>query len=185
MPPTLADDQVLLRAVRPDDAPAVHDLASARAVADTTATVPHPYTRAMADEFIRWRTAPGAEEDLALWAIVRRSDDRFAGVISLSFERDLAAAEIGYWVGVPYWGQGLATAACRLVVGYGLDRLVLARLYASHLVRNPASHRVLEKSGLRTEGVLRRAIRKWDVLEDLCHHSILPDEWLARSSAGA
>ncbi|MFN8619220.1 MAG: GNAT family N-acetyltransferase [Chloroflexota bacterium] len=179
MPPTIRTHTLLLRTLHPDDADAITELAGARAVADTTATVPHPYSRVMAEQFIAWRGSPGGEELASVWAIERRADARFVGMISLDHDAELAAAEIGYWVGVPYWGQGIATEACRAVVDHGLGRLALARLYASHLTRNPASHRVLEKSGLRTEGVLRRAIRKWDRLEGLCHHSILPDEWLA------
>jgi [ribosomal protein S5]-alanine N-acetyltransferase len=184
VPPTLTTDRLLLRTLREDDADAVADLAGAHAVADTTATVPHPYSHALAEEFIAWCTAPGAEDEHAAWAIVRREDDRLLGVISLAFTPELAAAEVGYWVGVPYWGAGVATEACRAVVDHGLGRLALARLYASHLTRNPASHRVLEKAGLRTEGVLRRAIRRWDVLEDLCHHSVLPEEWLTAGHDG-
>jgi [ribosomal protein S5]-alanine N-acetyltransferase len=182
VPPTLTTDALLLRTLRAEDADAVTELAGAHAVADTTATVPHPYSRAMAEQFIAWRSAPRDGDASAVWAIERRADARFVGVISLEHDAELAAAEIGYWVGVPYWGQGIATEACHAVVDHGLGRLALARLHASHLVRNPASHRVLEKAGLRTEGILRRAMRKWDRLEDLCHHSILPDEWLARRS---
>jgi len=75
MPTTLETDRLILRALRPDDAHAIWHLARDHAIADTTATVPHPYERPMADAFIATRTAPGAEEELAVWALERRADE--------------------------------------------------------------------------------------------------------------
>ncbi len=174
---TLATERLVLRTLRADDAHAVWDLARDHAIADTTATVPHPYERAMADAFIAMRTAPGADDEIAVWALERRTDGRFIGVISLSFEPEIASAELGYWTGVPFWNQGYTTEAGRAVLEQGFGALGLASINSNHLTRNPASHRVMDKLGMRTEGVLRRRFRKWDILEDICHHSILSEEW--------
>lgn len=179
MPATLDTERLILRALRTDDAHAVWDLARDHAIADMTATVPHPYERALADAFIAMRTAPGADDEIAVWALERRTDRRFIGVISLAFEPEIDSAELGYWVGVPFWNQGYTTEAGHAVLAHGFGTFGLASIISNHLTRNPASHQVMDKLGMRTEGVLRRRFRKWGVLEDVCHHSILCDEWTA------
>ncbi len=179
MPPTIDTDRLRLRALEPTDAAPMYQLIRERAIAATTATIPHPYTPQMAADFIAARIAPDAEAMVVAWAVARRTDARFLGVISLTLEPELESAEVGYWIGVPYWGQGYATEACTAIVGHGFKELSLARIHGNHLVRNGASGLVLERSGMRHEGILRRAFRKWGELEDLSYHSILREEWSA------
>jgi [ribosomal protein S5]-alanine N-acetyltransferase len=179
MPPTIDTERLHLRSLEPADAGPLFELISDRAIADTTATIPHPYERHMAGDFIAARTGLVAEEAAMAWAIVRRVDSAFLGVISLSFEPELESAEVGYWLGVPFWGQGFATEACTAVVDHGFRELPLARIHGVHLARNPASGVVLQRAGMRHEGIRRRAFRKWGALEDLSHHSILREEWIA------
>jgi RimJ/RimL family protein N-acetyltransferase len=68
---------------------------------------------------------------------------------------------LGYWIGVPYWGNGYATEAGRAVLDHGFGELGLNRVYAHCFARNPASRRVLEKLGMRHEGTRRRHTLKW------------------------
>lgn len=147
-------------------------------MADTTASIPYPYERAMADEFIAARSGP-EEERIAVWAIVRDTDAAFLGVASLAFLPELESAEIGYWLGVPYWRHGYTTEAVRALVDHGFGTLGLVRINGSHLARNPASGRVMEKLGMHKDGVLRWSFRKWGILEDIAWWSILRDEWEA------
>jgi ribosomal-protein-alanine N-acetyltransferase len=85
-------------------------------------------------------------------------------------------AELGYWIGAPYWGRGYATEASRAVVRWGFEGLGLRRIHASHFPRNPASGRVLEKLGMRHEGTLRQHVKKWDEYLDLESYGLLADE---------
>lgn len=180
-PPILATGRLVLRPPTLDDAPAIATLAADRRIADTTGTLPHPYTLADAEWFVRHVTRPDA--DAEVWAIVRGADpavvrgDHVVGVIGLHAARDPAVAELGYWVGVPHWGQGIATEAARAVLDHAFGARSLEVVFADHLTRNPASHRVMEKLGTTVEGVRRRRLRKWGVLEDLCGHAILSEEW--------
>jgi RimJ/RimL family protein N-acetyltransferase len=88
---------------------------------------------------------------------------------------------MGFWIGVPSWGRGYATEVARRVVGYAFEELKLNRVYAHHMVRNPASGRVLEKVGMRREGLLRQRVRKWGVFEDVVLLAILHDDWAQMS----
>jgi RimJ/RimL family protein N-acetyltransferase len=76
------------------------------------------------------------------------------------------SAEIGYWLGEPYWGRGIMTEALTAVTLYAIERHQLTRLFALPFAGNVASCRVLEKSGYTLEGRLRRSAIKSGVILD-------------------
>ena len=162
-------------------------LAGAWNIADTTLHVPHPYPDGFAEQWIS-RHAPAleAEEGITL-AITVRDQDALCGAIGLHLNRMHSNAELGYWVGVPFWNLGLCTEAARAMLEYAFAELELHRVHASHLTRNPASGRVMQKLGMQHEGRLRGHIRKWGVFEDLEKYGILRSEWDAvqRKQKGA
>ena len=84
---------------------------------------------------------------------------------------------MGFWIGMDWWGKGYATEAAQEVIRYGFEHLKLNRVYAHHMVRNPASGRVLEKVGMKREGLLRQRVRKWGVFEDVVLMAILNEDW--------
>jgi RimJ/RimL family protein N-acetyltransferase/catechol 2,3-dioxygenase-like lactoylglutathione lyase family enzyme len=113
------------------------------------------------------------------WAIERRSDHRLLGMIEMRLHG--ATADIGYVLERPSWNQGLATEAACAVAEWARGEPGLSRLTALCDVRNPASARVLEKCGLRCEGVRRRAMTHGgtDVLVD-----VLAYAWVRHGAPG-
>ena len=95
------------------------------------------------------------------------------GAVGLRIEREDQRAELGYWIGRPYWNQGYCTEAARAVLDFGFEQLGLNRIYASHFTRNPASGRVMQKLGMTHEGRLRQHVRKWDAFEDVEVYAVL------------
>ncbi|MBI3139035.1 MAG: GNAT family N-acetyltransferase [Sphingobacteriales bacterium] len=95
-------------------------------------------------------------------------DGRAAGGIGMILNSDIyiKSAEIGYWIGEPYWGKGVATEALRQMTAYAFYYFDLVRLYAEVFETNKASMRVLEKNGYYLEGVRRKAVFKNGVLMD-------------------
>jgi len=175
--PVLETQRLTLRPFTLADAPAVQKQAGAREVASTTLNVPHPYEDGMAEAWISSH-APGFEAgDQATYAIVTRDDDQLVGAIGLMINRAHARGELGYWIGVPFWNRGYATEAARAVLRFGFEELELNRISAIHLVRNPPSGRVMEKSGMRHEGILRQHFRKWGEFEDVAQYGVLAGEW--------
>ena len=85
-------------------------------------------------------------------------------------------AELGYWIGVPYWGRGFATEAAGAVAALGFESLGLHRIFAHVHAGNIASQRVLEKIGMRHEGRSREHVRKWDLFVDCENYGLLADE---------
>ncbi|QTA82731.1 GNAT domain-containing protein [Desulfonema limicola] len=85
-------------------------------------------------------------------------------------------AEMGYWVGIEYWGNGYCTEATKKVLEYGFDTQNLNRIFAYHFGSNPASGRVMKKIGMKYEGCLRQAIKKWGKFEDSVLYGVLKSD---------
>jgi RimJ/RimL family protein N-acetyltransferase len=175
--PVLETPRLLLRPFSLCDAPAVQTLAGAREVAAVTIHVPHPYEDGMAEAWIATHQSQWDEGRGANFAIVRREDGVLMGTMGLGIEPRFRHADLGYWLGVPFWKCGYATEAARAVVGFGFDTLNLHRVHASHFACNPASGRVMEKIGMQWEGCLRGHALKWGEFHDLVKRGILASEW--------
>jgi len=178
--PTIETDRLLLRPFTLADAPDVQRLASERDIASTTLNIPHPYEDGMAEQWIEAHEERYEKGELANFAVVLRSDDSLIGSIGLSINQQHAYAELGYWIGKPYWNRGYCTEAAEAVVRYGFEVLGLKRICACHFKRNPASERVLRKIGMTHEGCLRQHVKKWGVFEDLEQYGILKSGYESR-----
>ncbi len=180
--PTIHTARLVLRAFSGSDAADIRRLAGDWRVADTTATIPHPYPDGAAEAWVvtheaAWNLGRG----LTL-AITLRDTRELAGAIGLSIVPEHRSAELGYWLGVSHWGNGCATEAARALIDHGFGKLDLHRIHAHHFARNPASGRVLEKAGMKLEGLRRQAFLKWGRFEDIREWGILRAEWLANRS---
>jgi len=121
----------------------------------------------MAEEWIGTHTDMFAKGEGVSFAITLRETKKLVGSIGLEISKEHSRAELGYWIGKLFWGQGFATEAARALLHHGFQVLNLHRIYAHHLTRNPASGRVMAKLGMSHEGKLRQHMMKWDVFEDV------------------
>lgn len=80
-------------------------------------------------------------------------------------------AEIGYWVGEPYWGKGIATEACRVMSDLAFNTLKFTKICAPVISRNTVSMSVLAKCGYILEGVLKQEVRKRETYYDIYHYA--------------
>jgi [ribosomal protein S5]-alanine N-acetyltransferase len=162
--PLLRTPRLLLRPFDLADAERVMHLCSERDIAATTLFIPHPYTLEDARAWLDGHQQTFDSGHGAQFAICRGED--LVGAIGLVIEPSHDRAELGYWIGKPYWGQGSATEAAAAVLRYGFEELKLNRVHAYHYLRNSASGRVLQKIGLKYEGLARQHIKKWGQYED-------------------
>ena len=147
--PVLATARLRLRAPRREDASIIATLANDRRIAENTARIPHPYTLADAEGFLRYLE----ENETEIAFAITLADDALIGICGLR-TKPRKSPEIGYWLGAPYWGHGYATEAARAVIDHAFEDLGLERLEAGARVSNPASRRVLEKCGFQWSGVV-------------------------------
>ena len=174
--PVLETPRLLLRPFTLTDAPEVQRLAGAPEIAEMTLNVPHPYADGMAEAWIGGHAARFAAGEAVTFAIAARDEGRLLGCIGLVMAPRHHRAELGYWLGVPFWNQGYMTEAAGAVVSYAFGTLSLHKITASHLARNPASGRVMEKIGMTREGVLRQHAVKNGRLEDLVVYGLLSSD---------
>jgi RimJ/RimL family protein N-acetyltransferase len=145
--PVLETKRLALRAPRLEDAKTVATLAGDRRIAENTARMPHPYKEADAEGFIAGVNKSGGE---VAFLITLRDGTVLGGCGLMNQEQ---TPELGYWLGVNYWGKGYATEALHAVIDYAFTDLGHQALQAGARVTNPASRRVLEKCGFQWTGV--------------------------------
>lgn len=160
----LVDDKVRLRPLRYADRERLAELANNKKIWNNLRDVfPHPYTLKDADKFL---DSVKPQDPQITFAI--EYNFQFAGVIGLVPQPDVYSkgAEIGYWLGEPFWGKGIASSAVKLATSYAFETLNLERLFAGVFENNEASKRVIEKCGFKHEGISRKAVFKNNKLID-------------------
>lgn len=176
--PTLNTERLRIRPYDLADVPSLHQLIGVREVAANLLRVPHPYTEQDARSFIN----SSKESPEARFAVILRSEDIVIGGIGLDIDPSHPRAELGYWLGVPYWGHGYATEAATAVLEYGFQTLGLHRIWASAFHYNEPSAKVLRKIGMKHEGCLRQHVLKWGQFIDLEMYAILRSEYAHKKS---
>jgi RimJ/RimL family protein N-acetyltransferase len=133
---------------------------------------PHPYTRRAGREFIRLAMSQRPETIFAIAV-----DDEAVGGIGFTVLTDVerVSAEIGYWLGEPFWGRGIVTEALVAVTRYAMESCRLTRIYALPFASNIASCRVLEKAGYTLEARLRRSAIKDGQVVDQLQYSVIAE----------
>jgi len=137
------------------DAAAIERLAGAKAVAEMTGTVPHPYARGEAERFVfAARKGNATGQSLQLSITPRLAPGKCLGVIAARAKGHDGAegVDLGYWLGEPYWGKGYATEAAHALVDAIFAYTDATAMTASARVINPRSRCVLEKSGFQFVG---------------------------------
>ncbi|HEX3822385.1 MAG TPA: GNAT family protein [Candidatus Sulfotelmatobacter sp.] len=174
--PVLETSRLRLRPYSEADIPDLLPLIGTREVAATTLRIPHPYIEKDARGFLSLCQQPDK-----LWlSVTMRDSGRQIGGIGFRLDEQHQNAELGYWLGVPFWGQGYATEAGQEMLRYGFENLRLHRIFASHFKHNAASGRILVKLGMRHEGCQREHIFKWGQFIDSELYGLLRREWEVR-----
>lgn len=179
VPGTLAleGERIRLRRLRDTDAANIHENVKDASVVRWTLRIPHPYPPGEALAFIRSSRYRWREGSCYAFAIVSKGTGRAIGIISLmDLDPEHRTAELGYWLGERYWGQGIATEAVSLVLRVAFDVLGLHRVEANVFTENGASCRVLEKNGFRKEGVRRKARYRFGEWHDEVRYGLLGEE---------
>jgi RimJ/RimL family protein N-acetyltransferase len=177
---TIKTNRLLLRPFQLSDANDVQRLAGDFEIADTTLFIPHPYENGVAEQWIRTHEEKFKQGQEFIFAITLRSTAELIGSIGLVINKKHEKAELGYWIGKPYWNKGYATEAAGVMLKFGFEDLELGRIHAHYFARNPASGKVMEKLGMQHEGTLRNDIKKWGKFEDIKMYGILRSEYQSK-----
>lgn len=175
--PTIQLERLTLRPFRLDDAKVVQELAGDTYIAEMTLYIPHPYEDGLAEEWIRTHFDNFNEDRSLELAIVHKEEKYLIGAICIGCNKKFDHGELAYWIGRKYKNNGYCTEAAKGIVKYAFEEMNLNRIYARYLGKNPASGKVMEKLGMKYEGLLRQHVRKWGEYEDLVHYGLLKNEY--------
>lgn len=148
--PILLSPRLVLRAPHEHDIDALANLANNANIATMVSRMPHPYTDADAADFVR-RTKIGAIGK-CVYAITKADTGAFLGCCGVEPHPDGKTAEIGYWLGEPYWNKGYATEACQVLTDMAFRTRDIDQIDARCRVMNVASRRVVQKCGFQFQG---------------------------------
>ena len=147
-------------------------------IADTTLLIPHPYSRGDAEDWlVKVKQAHAEGKSLNLMMILKEPEKLIGGIALEKINQTHKSAELAYWLGVDFWRNGYTAEAASRLVDYAFEEMNFERIWAICMMRNPASARVMEKIGMKHEGVARREYIKNGVHEDFNHYAILRSDW--------
>lgn len=159
--PTLTTSRLSLEEVRTSDIPAIIQYAGDERIARTTLSMPHPYTE---KDAILWlnKARQGFETgEHYIFGIRLALTGEFMGGIGLVVNKRFNKAEIGYWIGLPFWNKGYMTEATGALLKFGFEEVGLNKIYAQFLEENPASGKIMIKNGMIKEAELVDHIQKY------------------------
>lgn len=165
-----------LRPWRETDAASIARYAdNPRIAANLRDAFPNPYTLADAEAFVRGCIAQEGTRRLCRAIVV---DHEAVGSIGIFPQSDVyrKSAEIGYWLGEPFWRRGIMSAAVERLCREAFETSGIVRIYAEPFARNLGSRRVLEKAGFTLEGTLRRSVCKNGEILDACVYALVREE---------
>jgi RimJ/RimL family protein N-acetyltransferase len=148
--PRIETRRLVLRAPEQRDAPRIAEFCGDFEVARMTALMPHPYALDDAESFIS--RLDGGDPDRDKVFLVEHETWGPVGMIGFHLRHDDPYPEMGYWIGRPYWGRGIATEAAQAALDWAARSWRRRAVGAGHFVDNPASGRVLEKAGFLYTG---------------------------------
>ena len=146
--PTLYTERLKLRKMEVEDIPSLIKYANNKKIADRIVNIPFPYREPQAAMRMSYIVQGFKKKARYVFSITWKTTNELIGEISLHLLKD-QRAEIGYWVGEPFWNQGVATEAVGAILKFGLEDLNIIEVTASCYADNFASSKVLEKNGMK------------------------------------
>ncbi len=157
--PALYTERLILRKINIDDVDALVKYANNKKISDQILNIPYPYREPDAVFRISYVVKGFKNKSRYIYAIVSRERNELIGEISLHFMNSHQNhAQLGYWVGEPFWNTGIATEATEAVLKFGFEKLKTELIYGTCLMTNVASEKVMSKNGMVKHNVMETEV---------------------------
>lgn len=169
----ITTERLVLRLFQTSDAGTVAKHCNNYNIYKSTMYLPFPYSL---DDALSWMEHhyDNFMEDLSYeFAVTDKETGELYGAIGLSNNKHFNQGEIAYWIGEKYWGKGYATEAAQSIVKFAFEEKKLHKVFARYFSSNPASGKVMEKIGMKQEGILKDHIIKDGKYEDLVYYGLI------------
>ena len=151
----LNTERLLLNPFKESDASLVAKLAGDKRVVEMTESIPYPYESSMAVSWIKDHQKQREDGLNYIFAIRLRENEELIGCINIDLNTKHNRGYLGYWLGYEYWGKGYCTEALKRIIKFGFEEKNLNKIWAEYKTINIASGRVMEKVGMKHEGIMR------------------------------
>lgn len=178
--PVIETKRLRLRLPAAKDIPRMVEYANHPQVSKMTLNIPHPYHEKDAISWINMANQGFEDKDHFVFSICKLAEDQFMGGIGLRINTRFNRAELGFWIGEPFWNNGYVSEATEKVLQFGFEQIGLQKIYATHLVENPASGKVMMKNGMIKEGKLVDHLKKNDKYYTVIQYRLTKDEFINR-----
>lgn len=170
---TISTKRLVLRMFQKSDAEVVTKLCDNFNIYKNTLYLPYPYTIKDAFSWIEHHLVNFNANKSYEFAITNKESGELVGAIGLSNNQKYANGEIGYWIGEEFWGNGYATEAAKAILKFAFNDKQYHKVFARYFNSNPSSGRVLQKIGMKQEGILIDHVKKENCYEDLVYCGII------------
>ena len=131
-----------------------------------------------AKDYCRFMMRKYKNDEPSSWGIIEKKTGKLVGTIGfMDYNEDNATVEVGYSLARWLWNGGYMTEALSCVIDYAFENMELNRIEAQHELTNPSSGRVMEKCGMRKEGVLRQRLYNKGKFVDVALYAIVRSDW--------
>lgn len=151
--PVLYTARLILRKLTVDDIRLLVKYANNRKISDNVLNIPFPYNEPDAVFRISYVVQGFKKKERYVFAIEDRDTEKFIGEISLHLDIQKNIAQLSYWVGEPFWGNGFATEAASAIIQFSFEKLQLAMIFAECRVDNLGSEKVMMKNKMTRRGI--------------------------------
>lgn len=172
--PAIETERLILSQLKEEDLPFVTEYLQDKIFSDVTSNIPYPYTGEHAKFWMKM-SRESFENNTGYTFAVRNKEGQILGAIGLH-DRDDDKAELGYWMGKPFWNKGYITEAATALIDFGFNELQINKIYATYFLDNPASGRIMEKTGMEKEALLKQHLKKDGKYIDVMMYSILKNK---------
>lgn len=149
--PSLQTDRLTLRKIRISDIPSLLKYVNHKVISDNILNFPYPYLEDDAIFRMNFVLQGFKNEERYVFAIALKETDEFIGEIGIHLDKTNNRAEMGFWIGEPFWSKGYMSEAARRTLQFGFEEVGLNKIYATHFLANPASGKVLINCGMIKE----------------------------------
>lgn len=175
--PQIETANLILGKIQVSDIPRIIEYAGNKKIANNTLNVPHPYEEKDAISWINFANQGFEEKTHFTFSMRLKSTNEFIGGIGLNINKQFNRAELGYWMAEPFWNKGFTTEALAAILDFGFTKLELNKIFATHLIENPASGKVMIKNGMIKEGELVEHFRKEEIFKSVIQYRLTKKEF--------
>ena len=181
-PVSILTERLSLGAILATDIPSIMKYAGSAKVAEKLLDLPHPYYEKDAIFWLNLAHQGWQDKSRYIFGIRLQETQEIIGGIGLHVEARHNRAELGYWIGVPFWGQGYMSEAVAAVLKFGFETAGLHKIFAIHDIANPASGKVMSKNGMIKEGELKDHIKVKEAYKTIAQYGLTKTDYEASNS---